>query len=250
MLSRPARLPDLVLRYAGHADGVVDVHLPGGRRPGPLLVLLHGGFWRAAWDRRHTRPMAEALAAEGFVVATPEYRRTGAGGGYPVTADDVRSAVRRLPGLLASVGLADPGGAPATVVGHSAGGHLAMWLAVQDDLPRLRRVVALAPVGDLADAYRRNLGDGAVRALMGGGPEEVDYEPADPATLLARPGSGDVPVLVLHGDHDRQVPLEHSAWTRDRPGVSLVVLRGADHFALVDPTSAAWPEVTRAIRAG
>jgi acetyl esterase/lipase len=261
VLTRPARLPDLVLRYAGHEDGIVDVHLPDGQAAGPLLVLLHGGFWRAEWDRRHTRPMAQAFASRGFVVATPEYRRTGAGGGFPATTDDVLLAVRRLPGLLLDLGLADPAGArgapaggptggpagaPATVVGHSAGGHLALWLAARDDVS-FRRVVALAPVADLRDAYRRDLDGGAVRALMGGGPGEVDYRPADPATLLARPRPGGVPVVVLHGDLDRHVPLGHSAWARDRPGVRLTVLRGADHFSLVDPASAAWPAVTAAV---
>jgi acetyl esterase/lipase len=247
VLTRPARPPDLVLRYADHGDGVIDVHLPGGRRPGPLLVLLHGGFWRAEWDRRHTRPMAQALAEHGFVVATPEYRRTGAGGGYPTTTDDVRTAARSLPGLLGELGLSDPARGPATLVGHSAGGHLALWLAAQDDRPSLRRVVALAPVGDLADAYRRDLDGGAVRALMGGGPDDVDYTPADPSTLLARRAAGDVPVVVVHGDRDRQVPLAHSDWTRRVPGLTRVVLPGADHFAVVDPASEAWPEVMRVI---
>jgi pimeloyl-ACP methyl ester carboxylesterase len=249
VLPRPARLPDLVLRYADHDDGVVDVHLPEGRRAGPLLVLLHGGFWRAAWDRRHTRPMADALAGRGFVVATPEYRRTGAGGGYPATTEDVLAATRRLPGLLRALGLEDPAGTGATLVGHSAGGHLALWLAAHDDL-RLRRVVALAPVGDLVDAFRRDLDDGAVRALMGGAPDRADYGPADPATLLAARRPGGVPVVVLHGTRDDRVPLANSDWARDRPGVTLRVLPGADHFGLVDPASDAWPEVLRAVEQG
>jgi acetyl esterase/lipase len=191
--------------------------------------------------------MAEALAQHGFVVATPEYRRTGAGGGFPTTTDDALTAVSRLPTLLGDLGIADSARGPVTLVGHSAGGHLALWLAAQDGLPGLRRVVALAPVGDLVDAYRRDLDGGAVRALMGGTPDQVDYTPADPAALLAERTPGGVPVLVLHGDRDRQVPLEHSDWARGRPGLTLVVLPGADHFALVDPASAAWPEVLRVI---
>ncbi len=250
VLSRPARLPDLVLRYADHDDGVVDVHLPEGRLGGPLLVLLHGGFWRAAWDRRHTRPLAEALAGRGFVVATPEYRRTGAGGGFPATTDDVLAATRRLPRLLGELGLGGPPGA--TVVGHSAGGHLALWLAVQDlrDDLSLRRVVALAPVGDLVDAFRRDLGDGAVRAFMGGGPDQVDYARADPAALLGRPRTGGVPVVVLHGTRDDRVPLENSEWARERPGVVLRELPGVDHFGLIDPGSGAWPDLLRAVEQG
>ena len=123
-------LPDATVRYAGHEDAVVDVHLPGGSRPGspdvPLLVLLHGGFWKQEWDRRHTRPMARALADRGVVVATPEYRRVRGGGGWPVTGDDVHLAVRRLPELLDGLGIAT---GPTLVTGHSAGGHLALWLA-------------------------------------------------------------------------------------------------------------------------
>ncbi|HEY0775501.1 MAG TPA: hypothetical protein VGD51_15535, partial [Nocardioidaceae bacterium] len=91
-------LPDAVVRYAAHDDGLIDVHLPAGPRPADarLLVLVHGGFWKQAYDRKHTRAVAAALAAEGCVVATPEYRRVGGAGGWPTTADDVDAAVAAL----------------------------------------------------------------------------------------------------------------------------------------------------------
>lgn len=249
VLTRPAGLPDAVLRYADHPDGLVDVHVPAGPARG-LVILVHGGFWRAEYDRRHTRPLAEALRDEGFLVATPEYRRTGAvgevAGGWPRTFDDVRSATALLPDLLAGVGLRSP--SPVVVVGHSAGGHLALWLAAEG-VP-LDRVVALAPVGDLADAFARDLDGGAVRDLLGGSPAELPerYAEADPAVRLARPGRPVEPrVVVLHGTADLQVPVGNSDWAATNDRVELRVLDGADHFVLIDPDSAVWPEVLRAV---
>ncbi len=227
--------PDAVLRYASHDDGIIDLHLPstGG---GPLLVLLHGGFWRSEWDRRHTRPVADAFRRDGYVVATPEYRRTGAGGGWPQTFDDVGRVVSWLPVLLDDLEVTV---STTTVVGHSAGGHLALWLA-NEGLP-LDRVVALAPVGDLVDAYERNLDGGAVRDLLGS-----PFPAADPARRLARdPGCE---VVVVHGTLDVQVPLANSlGWAEENPYVDLRVLEGADHYDLINPSSVAWSAVTAAV---
>ena len=106
-MTRPAEGPDAVLRYAAHEDGLVDVHLPPGPlRPSPLVVFVHGGFWRQAYDRRHARPLADALALEGYVVAVPEYRRVGGAGGWPATGDDVDAALGALPGPPCSPGSA------------------------------------------------------------------------------------------------------------------------------------------------
>jgi acetyl esterase/lipase len=237
-------LPDAVVRYAAHDDGLIDVHLPAAGPAGPLVVLLHGGFWKAAYDRRHTRAAAAALAAEGFVVATPEYRRVGGGGGWPVTAQDVDAAVGALPGLLEGLGVRATG---LVVAGHSAGGHLALWLANQAH--RVDRVVGLAPVGDLRAAARERLGDGATQALLGGEPKarpEV-YDAADPLTRLATPPGCEV--VILHGAGDDVVPPAVSrTLAAAHPFVDLHVLEGVDHFDLVDPTSAAWPAVVDALR--
>ncbi|HSE09125.1 MAG TPA: alpha/beta hydrolase [Nocardioidaceae bacterium] len=242
-LALPA--PDAVVRYAAHDDGLVDVHLPvGGATPAPLVLLLHGGFWKQAYDRRHTRAAAAALAVEGFVVATPEYRRVGGAGGWPTTAQDVDDVVKAAPRLLADLGVATE---RTTVLGHSAGGHLALWLANQGH--ELDRVVGLAPVGDLRTAARARLGDGATQALLGGEPEEQPerYDEADPLTRLGtRPRCA---VVVVHGSADEVVPVSNSqGLAAQRPFVDLRVLDGADHFDVIDPTSSAWPAVLAAVR--
>lgn len=248
MLTRAAEPPDAVLRHGDHPDHVVDVHLPtqplAVRTQAPLAVLLHGGFWRAEHDRRPTRPMAVALREQGYAVATPEYRRTGADGGWPGTFDDVARIRSRLPGLLddALPGLVAP--VPPVVVGHSAGGQLALWWALTGSRADAARVVALAPVADLVRAYAENLGEGAVRDLMDGGPARHPdrYAAADTAVLLRR-WTGPRPVVV-HGDADQQVPVAHS---RGLVGIDLVELPATDHFAIIDPLSPAWPHVLRAI---
>lgn len=240
-LARP--LPDAVLRYASHDDGLLDVHLPARPHPAARLVLLvHGGFWKQAYDRRHTRAAAAALAAEGFVVATPEYRRVGGAGGWPATADDLDRAVELAPSLLRGLDIPTSG---TTVVGHSAGGHLALWLASRPHAIDL--VVGLAPVGDLRAAARERLGGGATQALLGGEPEEAPerYDEADPRMLLATPPG--CPVRIVHGADDDVVPVAHSAGLVEaRPFVDLRVVPG-DHFDVVDPSSPAWPQVLAAL---
>jgi acetyl esterase/lipase len=233
----PTDLPDAVLRYDDHDDAVLDVHLPGTPN-GTTLLLLHGGFWKTAYDRVHTRPMAAALAAEGFVVATPEYRRVGTGGrgGWPRTGADVRRAASRLPDLLAGLGVAV---GTVRVVGHSAGGHLALWLATTG-VP-VDRVVALAPVCDLREAIRLDLGDDATRAFLGA----TDPDEADPAVLLETRPSADI--RILHGVDDDDVPVELSRdLVRRHPWIRLEAVPGG-HFEVIQPGSVAWPSVVSAL---
>jgi acetyl esterase/lipase len=245
--TRASEPPDLVLRYAAHDDGLVDVHLPAGpQRPRPLVFLVHGGFWRQAYDRRHSRPMANALATDGYVVAVPEYRRVGGAGGWPATGDDVDAALRAVPGLLAGTGVQTT---TTTLVGHSAGGHLVLWLANQPH--HVERVVALAPVALLREAAAQGIGGGATVDLLGGTPDQVPeaYDAADPATRMrTRP---DTDVVVVHGEADEDVPVRSSRGLKDRfDWVDYRELAGTDHFAVIDPLSDAWPAVRRAIRGG
>ena len=154
VLNRPADGPDAVVRYGDHPDQLVDLHLPPTETAtAPVLVLLHGGFWRHEWDRRHTRPMAAALRGDGWIVVTPEFRRTGGDGGWPATFDDIATVRERLPDLVhIAIGRRDI--EPLTLLGHSAGGQLAMWWALTaPDPATVRRAVGLAPVADLARAH-------------------------------------------------------------------------------------------------
>lgn len=242
-------LPEAVVRYAGHGDGLVDVHVPRGDGPHPLVVLVHGGFWKQDWDRLHQRPMARALVEAGCVVAAVEYRRVGPGGagGWPTTALDVAAAVTALPGLLDGLGVATT---TTTLVGHSAGGHLVLWLAARghDELDRRIRVVSLAGVSDLRAAAADRLGDGAAQALLGGEPDDVPrhYVAADPMTLLG-PDTTER-ILLVHGVDDDVVPASQSrALAAAHPGIKLHEIAGVGHMELVEPGSVAWPVVLAAI---
>jgi acetyl esterase/lipase len=245
VLTRPASAPDVVVRYGPRDYQIADVRLPT-RKGAPLVVLLHGGFWRAIWDRTHTRPMADALAAAGFAVATPEYARTGGGGGWPTTFDDVALAVRALPAdVVAAVGEAVDPTAPTVLVGHSAGGQLALWCASQPLPVGYAGVVALAPVADLIEAYLLDLDAGAVRELLGAGADEAPdrYAYADPCRLPAP----SVPVVVVHGLDDTNVPPALSRRYATHAGAELRLLDGVGHFGLIDPKSTAWPIVLDSI---
>jgi acetyl esterase/lipase len=271
VLSRPAPPPDLTVSYGPHPDQVADIRLPPATptaAPAPLLLLWHGGFWRAEYDRAHLGPMASDLAGRGIAVASVEFRRTGGGGGWPTTFTDVAESADALPALVAEA-------APARVVrgrvgyaGHSAGGHLAVWAALRDRLPagapgrsvgagrpgehgrvavapRVTGVLALAAVLDLADAYSLGLGEDAVGALLGGSPEQVPdrYAAADPAGYDA-PGAS---LLLVHGDRDSRVPVAMSRRYAAATGSALTEVAGADHFAVIDPESEAWPAVVDAL---
>ena len=243
-MTRAAEPPDAVLRYAGHSDALVDVFLPVSLgRPehhSPLVLFVHGGFWRAEYDRMHVRPLAGALRRRGFVVAVPEYRRVGGAGGWPQTADDVEAALAAVPGMLGDVapGYVDPVGLP-VLAGHSAGGHLALWAGLRAGSRRVAAIVALAPVTDLAHAARVRMGDGAVQELLGGESRDLPDRYADADVVSMLPSAG-VPVTIIQGDADVQVPAAMNRGVAARhggPRVRYVELGGVDHFALIDPLS-------------
>jgi acetyl esterase/lipase len=233
-------LPDAVLRYDERPDAVIDVFLPEDEAH-TLATFVHGGFWRAAYDRTHVRPLAKALARDGFAVTLPEYRRVGEGGGWPTTCDDVRAAVTATPALLEGIGVTP---ARTVLTGHSAGGHLVLWLAATG--ADCDAVVPIAPVADLRAAAAINMGDGAVQAFLGGD-EPVDA--ADPAVLLDshRPS---YPIRILHGTADDVVTIENSrGLVRRHPWVELVELPGVEHFAPVDPASGVYSRLVSALTA-
>jgi acetyl esterase/lipase len=233
VLTRPAPVPETV-RWGPGPQDVADLRRASGDRVGPLLVVLHGGFWRPHYDREHTRPMTQALAQEGWTVVAPEYRRDP---GHPDhTCQDVRRALAALPALV-------PGHDGRVVVaGHSAGGHLALWSAATCPAPGLVRTVGLAALADVALAERLGCGAGAVPAFLGAA--ATTRPDLDPASGPAAAG----PVVLVHGTADAVVPLSVARSYADRhAGARLLEVRAAGHFALIDPRSAAWPAVLGAL---
>ena len=222
----------VTIPYAPGPHRFGELTLPAGP-PRGVVVVVHGGFWRHAYDLSLGRPLAADLAAAGLAAWNVEYRRVGGGGGWPATFDDVAAAVDALAGPVHE---AAGGGLPldrVVALGHSAGGQLAAWLAARPGLPpdapgahprvTLRGAVSQAGVLDLVDAAERGLGQGAVVDLLGGPPDAVPdrYALASP---IARVPIG-VPVLGVHGTADDRVPVRQTErfaaasgdrWTRLR----------------------------------
>jgi len=236
IMSRSARPPDRTEVTGPLQTDVYDVWEPTPDRARHVTVaLVHGGFWREQYDRSSTNPLAEALARDGFSVANLEYPRIGMpGGGWPGTGTSV---VERLDAVHADTHLPDR----VVVVGHSAGGHLALWLASDDHVPWLTGVLALAPAADLGEVHRLGLSNDAALALVGGTPEVAPeaWADADPARQrLTRPA------VIVTGELDDIVPpsvVETYVASRlpDEP-LRTAVARGADHFDVIDPTSSAY----------
>jgi acetyl esterase/lipase len=248
-LLHPRLRAHVTARYGAHGDQFVELWLPDGEAPAPVVVVLHGGYWRAAYGIELARPLAADVAAAGLVGVAVEYRRVGGGGGWPATLEDVAAALDALPGLPVA-GRLDLG--DVTVVGHSAGGQLAAWAAGRHRLPAgapgagprvaIRAAVLQAGVLDLADADRLDLGRGAVRALLGGSPDAVPdrLAGADPVRLLPTGAR----VLCVHGSGDDVVPVgqseRYAAAARAAGDPVEVRVVPGDHMALIDPGGAPW----------
>lgn len=262
--SHPPVAPDATAAYGEHPDQVVDFYAPRGEgafdpRSVPLVVVLHGGAWRAPYDRQHITPFVDFLARQGFAVANVEYRRGSSmphqdaegpvAGRWPETFDDVAAAMDALPDLAAGcLPEADP--RRMVLTGHSAGGHLALWAAARHVLPYdsparwrltspplLRGVVALAPIADFVVAEELGVCGGASAQLLGGGDGFDERRPyADPAVLLPT----GIATAVVQGRSDIVVPEAVSeayvaAAAHAGEMVGLTLLDGVGHFPLIDP---------------
>ena len=237
------------------------LYTPEGSGPYPIVLLIHGGFWRAAYKLELMTGLAKSLVRHGIAVWNIEYRCVGdPGGGWPGTLQDLACAADYLPTLAADYNLDLQ---RAITVGHSAGGHLAFWLAARTRIPPVSPLagetspltflgaISLAGVVDLEHAWKLNLGKGAVTELLGGDLNEVPerYTAASPAALLPL----GIPQILFHGTEDDRVPLIVSQeYTRKATeagdSVVLIELPGADHFVLIDPTSTEWAIILEKIQ--
>jgi acetyl esterase/lipase len=194
------------------------------------VVAVHGGFWRTRWTLELMVPIALNLSAHGLAVWNIEYRR--GDGAWQETLADVAAAYDELTDVD-SIDLTR-----VVTLGHSAGGHLAGWLATHREV---RGFVGLAPVLDLVEAERRRLGNHAARDFLGGTPDEVPDRYAF-AAVAAR-----VPQVIVHGVLDDTVPVDMSRAYAEATRASLIELPDADHFSVIDPGSPDWPAVREAV---
>jgi acetyl esterase/lipase len=239
---RPPPAP--LVRYGEHPDQVANLHLPAAPAgPAPCVALVHGGFWRERWDRTLMTPLAVDIARRGLAAWNLEYRRPGAGGEWPQLLLDVAAGLDAL---------ADVAGVDAdrvVVVGHSAGGQLALWAAARHRLPagapgaaprlRPRGAIALAGVLDLDAAARDGIGAGAVDAFLGA----VEPERTAVASPRALVPLG-VRHLLVHGARDDAVPPSQSrryAEAALQAGDPVELIEpDCDHFDVIDPAHTAW----------
>lgn len=254
--------PEAPLRLAYGSDPLQfgDLRLPKGTGPHPVVVVLHGGCWVNAYGLDLMHDLSAALTAEGFATWNVEYRRIGdAGSDYPTTFLDVGRAVDHVRNMAAEHSLDL---SKVTTVGHSAGGHLAVWVAARQKLDAknplhgtnplpIRAAVALAGVLDLAESIDLGVCNGIASKLLQGTPAEAParYAEASPRALLPI----GVRQRLVHGNADTLVPLVMSQHYLDaavaagEANIELDVIEGADHFDVITPTSSKWPGVLKAI---
>ena len=220
------------VRYGDDPSQYAELTLPEGT-PRGVVVVVHGGFWKAEYGIEYSRPLVPSLVDAGWAAWAIEYRRVGNGGGTPQTFDDVARAIDTLrhQDLDLSTVIA---------LGHSAGGHLATWAAGRESpaVP-VTAVVSQAGVLDLVAAAKEHLGADAVLALLGHDPGPADA-PWDPFHQIPL----DVPVRCVHATGDTIVPIDQSeTYVRaaKKAGADAALTRvEGDHFAVIDPESPAW----------
>jgi len=221
-------MADLV-SYGSHAEQYGELRSPVGSEHRPLVVLIHGGFWRDQYRLDLMHPMASALFDRGYATWNIEYRRVGpTGGGFPTTLDDVAAAIDQFANIHWST---------TAVIGHSAGGHLALWNASRTSAAaRPGLTIALAPVADVIAANRNGVGVDATTNFFGG---DVDDVPEHYAAGQPKGDDFGGRIVVLHGDEDSNVPLAQSRAVEEHTD-RLEVLAGVDHFDVINPKHDCW----------
>ena len=239
--------------YGPSAAQFGELYRPAGGSLG-TVVVIHGGFWRAQYDLSLGRPLAADLARRGYTAWNLEYRRVGAGGGWPTTLQDVADGIDHLAHL-------DVDTSRVVTVGHSAGGHLAVWAAGRARLPSgapgadpvvaVTAAVSQAGVLDLGTAAKNGVGGTAVTDLVGGMPADLPdrYSIADPIRRIPLAAQ----VLCVHSRADDSVPFSQSSAyvtaAQYAGGRARLVETHGDHFTVIEPSSADWAVVVDALPA-
>ena len=247
ILDLPPPPADARVPYGGDPNQFGDVRVPKSAGPHPVVVNIHGGFWRARYDLAHAGHLCAALAQAGIASWNLEYRRVGnAGGGWPGSFEDVTQGFLFLREIAERFALNTK---RVAIMGHSAGGQLALVLAAHQ--LEARGAVSLAGVVDLRRAWELKLSNDAVGEFLGGAPERVPdhYREASPIELLM-PKTRQ---RLLHGAADTIVPPELSRRYRERKqaaheDVRLTEIAGAGHFELIDPRTKAWGAVLSTVK--
>ncbi len=260
----PSKPADARIAYGSDPSQFGELRVPAGLGPHPVVVLVHGGCFKAAYATlSDLAPMADALKAEGVATWNLEYRRLGQpGAGWPGTYRDVGQGIDHLRALAPKHGLDLK---RVVVVGHSAGGHLAMWSAVRRRLQStsllalpdplaLRGVINLAGPVDMRDNiqnYEAECGDPVVTQMLGGAPSQTPDNYAQVSASDHLPLGA--PQVLIWGEHEPYLPRPLAQAHVERAKAAgddarLVVVEGAGHFEIASPKTAAWPAVRREIQ--
>ncbi|MDP9050423.1 MAG: alpha/beta hydrolase [Acidobacteriota bacterium] len=265
ILTKPVLRADFRIPYGPGPQQFGDLWLPATPNP-PLVVFFHGGWWKSEYDLGYAGYVCSALKQAGIATWSVEYRRGGStGGGWPTTFQDVATGFNFVSTIVKSHPLDLT---RVITMGHSAGGHLAFWVAGMHHLDTagelhiaapsvaLRGAIALAGAVDLQLTIDLS-GYGVfshdkqeVYNLMGGTPHDHPdrYKQADPAALLPF----NIPQILIQGTDDDQIPPQLPARYAEKARrigdtATVTIIPNSDHFDVVDPESKAWPTILAAV---
>lgn len=233
-------------KYGSDPSQEGDLFIPN-EKPLAVLCLFHGGFWRIPYGREQLTPVARNLVQKDFIVWNVGYRRIDSGGGWPATFEDVVASINHIKHLCHKYKISDLN--KVVLIGHSAGGQLAIWAAHQNNKSghetlqiKPDMIVGLAPVTDLLKAFNEKLGDNSVYHLLKGSPDDRPerYASCDPMQMEPL----NVPQLIIHGTDDDALPIQ---WSRDYveasnkagAGTEIIEIENGGHMDFIDPNSKA-----------